>query len=247
MLEPIKHLLAPPIFEGEEEKTRTAGLIHTIAMSALLIAILFLTLLPIFAPERSQHLYYRIGSCCWRHSLYRPQMGEVCQLFLTSGLWLFTATAITTERTRTLLRRLSCKHHVGDITGWQAVIIVSLLSILSGAAILIAEKIGILPPPTLPITPEILFTTQAAYLIMTGILLGLAIQSIERAFTSARQELAERKRFADQAQRRADELVMLNEISRATSSMHGLEETFDAIFEQVKLVIPLMFFCRLIR
>src|SRR5512134_1161396 len=99
MWERIKQLLAPPIFEGEEEKTRIAGLIHTIAMSALVIAILFLTLLPIFAPERNQRLYIigiavlLLGGIVF---IVRRGWVRIASYSLTASLWLiFTITAIT--------------------------------------------------------------------------------------------------------------------------------------------------------
>ena len=53
------------------------------------------------------------------------------------------------------------------------------------------------------------------------------------------EEALQRERFAEQAHRRADQLAMLNEVSRVISSLHGLEETLDAILEQIRRVIPL--------
>ena len=55
-------------------------------------------------------------------------------------------------------------------------------------------------------------------------------------------EMLQRETFAEQAQRRADQLVMLNEVSRAISGPHGLEEILDTILEQVEHVIPLDIF-----
>ena len=52
-------------------------------------------------------------------------------------------------------------------------------------------------------------------------------------------EVAERKRFAEQAQRRADQLVMLNEVGRVVSSLQELEKSLDLIFNQVRHHLPL--------
>ena len=57
--------------------------------------------------------------------------------------------------------------------------------------------------------------------------------------TELSEEVHQREKFAEQAQLRADQFVMLNEVSRAISSLHDLEEIFNAIFEQVRHVIPL--------
>ena len=48
------------------------------------------------------------------------------------------------------------------------------------------------------------------------------------------QEVAERERFAEQAQRRADQLVMLNEINYAVSNMQSLDFIFNTIFKQAQ-------------
>ena len=48
------------------------------------------------------------------------------------------------------------------------------------------------------------------------------------------QEILERERFAEHAQRRADELVTLNEVSMAISSLMELDNIFNLIYEQIK-------------
>ena len=52
-------------------------------------------------------------------------------------------------------------------------------------------------------------------------------------------EVELRKRFAAQSQRRADQLAMLNEISRVISKQQGLDEILDSIFFEVKRIISL--------
>ncbi len=53
------------------------------------------------------------------------------------------------------------------------------------------------------------------------------------------EEVANRKKFAEQAQRRADQLVMLNEVGRVVSSLQELENSLDLILDQVRRHIPL--------
>jgi PAS domain S-box-containing protein len=48
------------------------------------------------------------------------------------------------------------------------------------------------------------------------------------------REVGERERFAEQAQRRADELTMLNEVSIAISNLMRLDSIFKLIYEQIK-------------
>jgi len=56
------------------------------------------------------------------------------------------------------------------------------------------------------------------------------------------QEILERERFAKQAQRRADQLVMLNDVSVAISNLKELDNIFNLILEQVKLHFQLDIF-----
>ena len=53
------------------------------------------------------------------------------------------------------------------------------------------------------------------------------------------EEAAQRKQLAEQAQRRANQLVMLNEIGSVVSSLQDLEKSLELIFNQIKLHIPL--------
>src|SRR5260221_14569657 len=52
--------------------------------------------------------------------------------------------------------------------------------------------------------------------------------------TKLSREVIERERFAEQAQRRAEELAMLNEVSIAISNLMGLDNIFNLIYEQIK-------------
>jgi len=53
------------------------------------------------------------------------------------------------------------------------------------------------------------------------------------------KEAVQRRKFAEQAQRRADQLVMLNEIGSVVSSLQDLEKALELICHQVKRHIPL--------
>jgi PAS domain S-box-containing protein len=61
------------------------------------------------------------------------------------------------------------------------------------------------------------------------------IESRKQLAVEARQ----RELFAEQAQHRADELMMLNEIGRVISGLRSLNDSLHMIFEQVKQHIPL--------
>jgi PAS domain S-box-containing protein len=52
------------------------------------------------------------------------------------------------------------------------------------------------------------------------------------------EEALQRKKFAEQAQRRADQLALLYEVGHAISNLQVLDEILEVIFDQVKRVIP---------
>ena len=98
---------------------------------------------------------------------------------------------------------------------------------------------------TLPIISGSLgFYSIATVFVLTVMIQRNQLENVrQKELLENRNQLAEeavkRKKFAEQAQRRADQLVMVNEVSRVVSSLQGLDEMLGLIFDQVKRHIPL--------
>ena len=194
----FRQLLASPVFEGDDDKTRVAGLINTIAVSALAIDIIVIIILPIAQPGQSQPLYIvAIAVTLLLGILIAIRKGWVRPAgnFLTYGFWLLTTFAAVTSGGAHAPAFGTYGLSVviaGLLLGWRAIVAVGSLSVLAAIAMVIAEQNGILPPPSFPITTESLLIAQTVSVFLSGVLLGLAIRSIERAFIRARLELQQR-------------------------------------------------------
>ena len=100
MLARIRQILSPPLFEDDEEKTRIASLINTIAVSALAIDTLVLVILPIVMPGQSEPLFpVGIAIILLLGILFVIRKGwvRIAGSFLTYGFWLITTLAVATS------------------------------------------------------------------------------------------------------------------------------------------------------
>ena len=82
------------------------------------------------------------------------------------------------------------------------------------------------------------YSIASIFVIMVMVQRNQLEQERQKELIENRNRLAEEavksKKFADQAQRRADQLVMLNEINHAISGALGLDTIFNTIFVQAK-------------
>src|SRR5258706_4351016 len=131
--------------------------------------------------------------------------------------------------------------HISYAIGW-AIIPLLLSSLIYSAQVTIAiSVINFLVLASLPlIRPELSFQVIGGALGFYGLTsIILIIVTTQRnqieqdhqkelitSQTQLSQEILERERFAEQAQRRADDLVMLNEVSIAISSLMELDNIF---------------------
>jgi len=98
---------------------------------------------------------------------------------------------------------------------------------------------------TLPIISGSLgfYSIVAVFVITVMIQRNQLEKDRQEELTENRNQLAkeaiQRRKFAEQAQRRADQLVMLNEIGSVVSSLQDLEKVLELIFQKVKRHIPL--------
>ena len=187
MLKTLTRWFQAPISPDDDEKTRVASLINTIAISALAIDTLVLVILPIVLPGQSGPLY-RVGIAILLVIgilfLIRKGWVRIAGSFLTYGFWLITTLAVATSggvRAPAFGTYAISVVIAGLLLGWQAVLSVCVLSILAGIAMLIAQQNGVLPPPSFPVTTASLLIAQMVNVILSGVLLGLAIRSNQAA------------------------------------------------------------------
>jgi len=196
----IKRLLAPPVFEGDEDKTRTAWLLNIILLALLARAVLI----------RLLTWYQDLGqtprpSFFWSLTilllgvmvLMRRGYVRLASTITVVGFWLsLSAVAVINDG----IRSSGFRNYIipvliaGLLLGRRAAITMAGLSILAGLSMWLAEINGVMPEPLLlPATSLELFVTHAISLLMAAVLVTLAKRNIEEALARARREITERR------------------------------------------------------
>ncbi len=199
MLDQIRKKLAPPVFEGDEEKTRIARLLDTIlwaTLAMLLCSSFFLILVQ--EPSKGMStigatVLMVLGALFLTHLGYVRLAGVLFSLFM----WAFDTFVIFMSggvNSPMISGHVVIVLVAGLLLGNYATITFAVLSVVSGIAMFIAEANALLPPTVIFISPLSKLVSPAASLIVTAVLLYLATRSIDDALGRARRherELAE--------------------------------------------------------
>jgi two-component system cell cycle sensor histidine kinase/response regulator CckA len=193
----IRHILGPPAFEGEAEKTRTAGLAHTIAM-AVATSQLVAILLPISGGPVARRLILSgaaivisIGTLLLTH---RGHVRAASLIIVIGGWILLTAWAGTAGGLHapvfsSYVIPVMC---AALLLGFRAAIWTTAATLGTGLFMLLAETRGLLSAPLWSRTPLLLLTNWVFLLVVVVVLLYLSTHSIRESLEQARLELAER-------------------------------------------------------
>jgi len=237
MLLKIKIWFAPPFFAGDDEKSRSAGLINMI----LLMFILSASAYGIFAPIEKAFLIHRLLIIVpfililfalkqFMHWGYVKQTASliVFILWLTFTVSMFFGQGYNNPAFMGYTVVVVC---AGLLLTWQAAIGWGIISILTSASVLVIDQIGIIPPNLNPIPPFALWVAQALYIFVITILLSQTIRKIDESFASAKHELAERQRIQAEREKVIKELESKNaELERFTYTVsHDLKSPLITI------------------
>ncbi len=246
----IKHYVVPPIFD-DEAKTRIAGLLNTILLVLMAVAVTYSAIAPIVDPSPAIALVVNGMMVLLYLGLLRLiRLGrvELAGLLLSSGVWvLVTLAAIAYGGVLTpgLFSYFSTILIAGLLLGRRAALGFVGLSILASLGLLYADLRQILPPPIFPTTPFTMWWMAVMNFIMAGVLLNWTVHSLNQALERARRnecdlaqsnhnlqrEIAERKQ-AEEALRQSEEaarqfqeqLKALHAVSIALSRADSFDE-----------------------
>ena len=259
MLRSIRKILAPPVFENDDEKTFAARLLNVILWAG--IAIFILAGLVAYLIERNfaslavlsiLTLVY-LGLVYAMHlGFVRPVsylvtlaafMGITAAIGITGGIF---SSSIPAFITVSLI--------AGLLLGLRSGIIVTILSLLTTLAIAIAGSRGLLPEnPTLPGNYLSAWTTLTVITISTTTFFILAVQGLNEANQKSRQSEAKFKnlnnnleaRIQERTQElelantknmeRANRLRLIAEISQKLNNLRSSTELLNEITEQISL------------
>ena len=241
----IRQLLAAPVFEGDDDKTRVAGLFNTLLLASLATSLLT----GMVAPLAFAQPWIGVGVAGLVFllslvSMILMRLGAVpaaSVLYLT-GMWVaFSVLMVLSEGVNSpfITAYVTLTVEAGLLLGGWAAVVVAEVSVLAGLAMFYAGTTDVLPAPVLYMAPGPSWITLTANLIATVAVLYLATramnEALQRARTSAaaldeqrellEQTVAERTRDLEQ---RAVQLATAADVGRAAASLLNLESLSHA-------------------
>lgn len=234
----MKRLLAPPVFEDDEDKTRIAGLLNTILLAAIAGMVMLIIATPLVSADLATLGVYEgalVALVLSALFLMRRGYVRLASVLSTFGIWAYLTLAIFAFggiRSPNVASYISVVLIAGFLGGWRAGAGFAGLSVLAGLGMLHAETSGILPPPAVPLTPAGWWVALTVNLIMAIGLQHVATRSINDALERARKEIAERKRVEEALKRRAKQLAALNATLLDITAQHGLSTLLRTIVER---------------
>jgi PAS domain S-box-containing protein len=220
----IRPTLAPPLFDRAHEKTRTAGVVHVIAL-ALAASQLIAVLVPIYAgPAARRHILSGSAVIISIVAMFLSRRGHVraASLVLVVGVWVLLTVAASTAgglhgpAFSAYVVPVMC---AGLLLGFRAAIWTTVATAGSGLLMLVAETRGFLPGSSGSFTPVGLFITHITLLILVVALLHLSTRAIRESLDRARMELAARERV-EEALRRGEAAILATE-ERFSKAFNG--------------------------
>ena len=197
----IRWVLAPPVFDSDEDKTRMALLLNAI-LWVLLVRALLVRVVTWFEGEPRPSLFIPV-TLFLLGMLVLMRLGYVrlASVATVIGFWIYlTVIAVINGG----IRSTGFRNYIipvlvaGLVLGRSGAMGIAALSILAGLAMWFAERGGLLSGPLVFGSSLELFITHAISLLIVAVLVTLATRSIMDALERARQEIAERRQ-AEQA------------------------------------------------
>jgi signal transduction histidine kinase len=183
---------APPVFEGDEEKTRVASLLNVISFIIFGLVLIYIFITLVTDPDvvgLAVEGTMIVLALALRHLMYRGRV-RLASIILSFLLWVLISVG-TYVYGGLLGSGISSLFGValiaGLLLGGRAAIIFAVLSVLSSAVMLVTELLGVAPPPPAYITPAYRWAEFSTTILGVGSLFYLVIRSLERALGRARR------------------------------------------------------------
>lgn len=226
LLTSIERWLAPPVFEGDEEKTRQARLINMVCISCLAFTLAVMVGALIGGKTLASTLIIDLVACAvtllFRHWLHggRVMLARIGMVIF--GLVFITAVTadIGTIRTPTAAILLFWVLMTGLIFDLRGIVIGTIAASMAVLGLIVAQNAGWLRQPfyEVGVTQWVTFTTLFGF---TSGLTYYINQGTKRTLALARKEIEQRK-LAEQALKAANEELHLRvfEVKNLQAELH---------------------------
>jgi len=236
MLKQVSTIFAPPVFPEDEDKTRKARYANVIAFAILAIVIAFEIVVRIFAGITKLSLFDLILFgltilCATSLVLLRKGYVRFTSILLVALVWLATNGLAVTgagARDSAYLANFAIILMAGLLIGWQASLVVTLLSAFSGFALAYAEQNGLVVTQPYAIAS---FARDMTFVFgLNGVLIYLLIDGLESALKKSKMNLVELESAntslsttQNELQNRTTELIVANkQLGNRTQKLHAI-------------------------
>ena len=234
-----------PLFREDEDKTRSALLLNIVLNTFIFaLPVLFIGVMlggEVARSERAQIIIV----CAWLTifvTKYIMLTGRVAAAGIITIIIIFITTTLVVHNNGTIRAPATAFYILsivmsGLILGRRAIIAMAGLCTITILMLLFAERAGLLPEPDLTVTITQGVTFTVVFTII-GILLYLAVKSIDEALTRVRQELTERQHTEAKLRSSEERLEILHEIDRALLSAHSAQAIAKGALIRIRQLIP---------
>ena len=246
MLQKITKWFGSPQFPNDEDKTRSALLLNVvlntflIALPVIIIGILLGDNIPRF--ER----VIIVISIAWltmfgarrimlAGSVAMAGIATVVSIFMAATLSIYNLGTIRAPATAFYILTIVMS---GLIVNRRAIVWMAGICTITVIMLLIGERNGLLPQPTLTVNITQGVTFSVVFAIIS-ILLYLAVKSTDEALLRVRQELAERQHMEKKLRASEERLEILHEIDRALiSTANTLTDIAREALVRIRRLVP---------
>jgi GAF domain-containing protein len=247
----IRQILAAPVFEGDDDKTRVANLLNMLLLATLAtsLAIGMVAPLPFALPLVAvgvAGLIFLLSMV----SLILMRLGVVrgASILFITGVWIvFGALMILSDGVNSpfIMAYVTLTAVAGLLLGGWAAIAVAELSVLASLVLFYAETTEVLPVPVLRMGPGPTWITLTANLVVTVAVLYLATRALNEALRRARHsaaQLDEQRELLEETvarrtrdlELRAIQLTAAADVGRAAASILELESLSRQVVDLVR-------------
>ncbi len=244
MLKSMTKWFRPPLFPGDEDKTRSALLLNVI-LNTFLVALPVLSIAIILGnntPRFERVLV--IVALSWL-TIFGTKLimfsGRVALAGIVAVIIIFIATTLIVYHLGTIRAPATAVYLLAIVTAGltisrRAIIWMAGISSIAIIMFVLAEENGYLPAPNLTVS----LTQGTTFIVVFAIvsfLLYLAVKSIDESLARVRQELIERKQAESALQHSTAQLEILHEIDRALLSARSVRQITDDALTRIRRLI----------